>query len=127
MTLWTVVMWAGRLLCAGFFLMSAYNHLTKSAMLAGYAQSKGVPMAQVSTIVTGLIMLAGALSVLTGWHVTYGVGLLILFLVPTAFIMHNYWAVADPMGKMNDRINFWKNITIAAALMLYVSALHRAY
>jgi putative oxidoreductase len=127
MTLWTVVMWAGRVLCAGFFLMSAYSHLTKSAMLAGYAQSKGVPMAQLSTIVTGLMMLAGALSVLTGWHVTYGVGLLILFLIPTAFIMHNYWAVADPMAKMGERINFWKNITIAAALMLYVAALHHMY
>jgi uncharacterized membrane protein YphA (DoxX/SURF4 family) len=114
MTLWTVVMWAGRVLVAAFFLMSAFNHLTKSAMLAGYAQSKGVPMAQVSTIVTGLMMLAGALSVLTGWHVT-------------AFIMHNYWTVADPMAQMGERINFWKNITIAGALLLYAAALHHAY
>jgi uncharacterized membrane protein YphA (DoxX/SURF4 family) len=84
-------------------------------------------MAPVSTIVTGLMMLGGALSVLTGWHVTYGVALLVLFLVPTAFIMHNYWAVADPMAKMGDRINFWKNLTIAGALLLYAAALHRAY
>ena len=127
MTLWTVVMWAGRVMVAGFFLMSAYGHLTKTAMMAGYAASKGVPMAPVSTIVTGLMMLAGALSVLTGWHVTYGVALLVLFLVPTAFIMHNYWAVADPMAQMGERINFWKNITIAGALLLYISALHHVY
>jgi uncharacterized membrane protein YphA (DoxX/SURF4 family) len=127
MTLWTVVMWAGRVLVAGFFLMSAYGHFTKTAMMAGYAASKGVPMAQVSTIVTGLMMLAGALSVLTGWHVTYGVALLVLFLVPTAFIMHNYWTVPDPMAKMGERVNFWKNITIAGALLLYAAALHHVY
>jgi len=127
MTLWTVVMWAGRVLVSAFFLMSAYNHLTNTKMLAGYAASKGVPMAQVSTIVTGLMMLGGALSVLTGWHATYGVALLVLFLVPTAFIMHNFWTVSDPMAKMGDRINFWKNITIAGALLLYAAALHHAY
>jgi len=127
MTLWTVVMWAGRVLVSAFFLMSAYNHLANSAMMGGYAQSKGVPMARVSVIVTGLMMLAGALSVLTGWHPVWGAGLLILFLVPTALMMHNFWTVADPMAKMGERINFWKNITIAGALLLYISALHHAY
>jgi len=127
MMLWTVVMWAGRVLVAAFFLMSAYNHLSNSAMMAGYAQSKGVPMARVSVIVTGLMMLAGGLSVLTGWHATYGVALLVLFLVPTALIMHNYWTVPDPMAKMGERVNFWKNITIAGALLLYAAALHHAY
>ena len=127
MTLWTAVMWAGRVLVSVFFLMSAYNHLVNTAMLAGYAQSKGVPMAAISTRVTGLMMLAGALLVLTGWHATYGAALLILFLVPTAFMMHNFWAVADPMAKMGERINFWKNITIAGALLLYAAALHHAY
>ena len=127
MTLWTAVMWAGRVLVSVFFLMSAYNHLVNTAMLAGYAQSKGVPMAAISTRVTGLMMLVGALLVLAGWHPTYGAALLILFLVPTAFIMHNFWAVADPMAKMGERINFWKNITIAGALLLYAAALHHAY
>jgi uncharacterized membrane protein YphA (DoxX/SURF4 family) len=127
MTLWTVVMWAGRVLVSAFFLMSAYNHLVNTAMLAGYAQSKGVPMAALSTRVTGLMMLAGGLSVLTGFHPVWGAGLLILFLVPTALIMHNFWTIADPMAKMGDRINFWKNITIAGALLLYISALHHAY
>ena len=127
MRLWTVVLWAGRVVTAAFFLMQAYKHLTSSAMLAGYAQSKGVPVPRVSVIVTGLMMLAGALSILTGWHAVYGAGLLVLFLVPTALIMHNYWAVSDPMAKMGERINFWKNITIVGALLLYMAALHRAY
>ena len=127
MTLWTVVMWAGRVSVAGFFLMSAYNHLINTTMLAGYAQSKGVPMPRAATIVTGLMMLAGALLILTGWHAVYGAGLLILFLVPVALIIHNFWAISDPMAKMGERINFWKNITIAGALLLYVAALHGAH
>ena len=127
MTLWTVVLWAGRVLTAAFFLMSAYNHLTNTKMMAGYAASKGVPVASVSVIVTGLMMLAGAISILTGWHAVYGAGLLILFLIPVALIIHNFWAVSDPMARMGERINFWKNITIAGALLLYMAALHRAH
>src|SRR5258708_25289708 len=105
MMLWTVVMWAGRVLVAVFFLMSAYNHLSNSAMLAGYAQSKGVPMARVSTIVTGLMMLAGGLSVLTGWHPAYGVPLLVLFLVPAPLIMPKYWARPAPTAKVAARVH----------------------
>ena len=127
MTLWTVVLWAGRVLTAAFFLLSAYNHLTNTKMMAGYATSKGVPVASVSVIVTGLMMLAGAISILTGWHAVYGAGLLILFLIPVALIIHNFWAVTDPMARMGERINFWKNITIAGALLLYMAALHRAH
>src|SRR5258708_30976370 len=113
MMLWTVVMWAGRVLVAAFFLMSAYNHLSNSAMLAGYAQSKGVPMARVSTIVTGLMMLAGALSVLPGWHATDGVALLALVLVPTPVIIHNQQTVPDPLAQHGAPLNFSKNNTHA--------------
>jgi hypothetical protein len=31
------------------------------------------------------------------------------------------------MAQMGERINFWKNITIAGALLLYAAALHHVY
>src|SRR5258708_20161163 len=87
MMLWTVVMWVGRVLVAVFFLMSAYNHLSNSAMMAGYAQSKGVPMARVSVIVTGLMMLAGAAPVPPRGHPTARRAFLLLFLWPPPLII----------------------------------------
>src|SRR5258708_30245557 len=109
MMLWTVVMWVGRVLVAVFFLMSAYNHLSNSAMMAGYAQSKGVPMARVSVIVTGLMMLAGALFVLTGWDATDGRALLLLVLVPTPPLLPHYLTLPDPLPQTGVRVNFLEN------------------
>jgi uncharacterized membrane protein YphA (DoxX/SURF4 family) len=44
----------------------------------------------------------------------------VFFLVPAAFKMHNYWAVADPMQKGVERAQFMKNLSMTgAALMLY--------
>src|SRR5258708_24742009 len=79
MMLWTVVMWVGRVLVAVFFLMSAYNHLSNSAMMAGYAQSKGGPMARASGMVTGLMMLAGGPPGAPRRQPPSGVALLVLF------------------------------------------------
>src|SRR5258708_32765299 len=63
MMLWTVAMWVGRGLVAVFFLMSAYNHLSNSAMMAGHAQSHGGPMARVPGSVTRLMRWAWGRSV----------------------------------------------------------------
>jgi putative oxidoreductase len=48
-----------------------------------------------------------------------GLWLIVIFLVPTTFIMHQFWKVSDPMMKMGETINFTKNIAlIGSALML---------
>ena len=113
----------GRVLFSVFFLISGYNHLTKTGMLAQYAGSQGVPAPKLAVPVTGLMLVAGGLSILLGFEPRWGALLLVAFLVPTAFIMHRFWGVADPMTAQNQMIHFWKNIVMAgAALMLYYFA-----
>jgi putative oxidoreductase len=113
----------GRVLFGAFFLMSAFNHLTNSGMMAQYAGSQGVPAPKLAVIVTGLMLLGGGLSILLGFQPRIGALLLIAFLVPTAVIMHRFWGLADAGTAMNQRIHFWKNITLAgAALMIYYFA-----
>ena len=50
----------------------------------------------------------------------WGAAMIIRFLGPTAFLMHNYWRETDPMLRGNQESPFWKNITIAFALLLYI-------
>ena len=44
--------------------------------------------------------------------------LLVLFLVPVTMMMHNFWAVADPMMAMTQQVMFMKNVSMLGAALL---------
>src|SRR5439155_9153 len=69
---------------------------------------------------SGLMILAGGLSILLGVAPQAGALLLILFLIPTAFLMHRFWGVQDQMLAANQMAHFMKNVTLAGAgLLIY--------
>lgn len=119
-----IIFLVGRILFALIFIASGIGHLTATAAMAGYAQSKGVPAAKASTILSGIVIIVGAVLIATGFYGDLGALLLVLFLVPTAFLMHAYWKESDPMAKMNEQIAFNKDISLAggALVLLYVFA-----
>src|SRR2546425_8176019 len=76
---------AGRVLFAAIFIAGAVGHFTQAEI--GYAGSQGVPFASVLVPASGLMALAGGLSVLLGYHARLGAWLLVLFLVPVTAAM----------------------------------------
>jgi putative oxidoreductase len=108
----------GRIIVGGYFLMAAYNHFTKTGMMAGYAHSKGTPAPKVAVMGTGVLLLLGGASFLLGYHPTIGTGLLILFLLGVSFKIHAFWLVSDPMGRMNEQVHFGKNIVMIGFLLM---------
>ena len=117
----------GRLLYAALFLGSAFGHLTKTKQMGAYAKSMGVPAAELMTFFTGLMLLVGGLSVLFNFDLFYGSLLLVLFLVPTALMMHAFWKVTDAGMKQVQQVMFMKNISLAGAalmIMYYSYGLH---
>lgn len=101
--------------------MNAFNHFRNVSTMAGYARSKGVPAPEAAVVVTGLMLLAGGLSVLLGYLPTVGLGLIFIFLVVVAFWMHAFWSVTDAMPRMAEQVNFFKNLALAgAALMMFM-------
>ena len=124
MDIWTVGAWVGKVGFVAFFVMSGVNHLVNYKGLTAYAQSKHIPLPGVAVVVSGLMMLAGSAMILLFWHPSWGAGLLVLFLLPAAFLMHNFWAETDAMMKANQMAHFWKNLTIAAGAVIYVVAVH---
>jgi uncharacterized membrane protein YphA (DoxX/SURF4 family) len=107
----------GRVLLGGYFLMSGFNHFKNSAMLAGYAGSKGVPMAKEAVLLTGLMLTLGGLGILLGVYVNIAIYILALFLLVVSFQMHQFWKVSDPMARMGEQINFSKNMALMGALL----------
>lgn len=113
-----VLVLIGRVLFALLFLGSGYGHLAQREMMAGYAAGKGVPAAPVMVVLTGLQLLAGALMVAVGIWPDVGALLLAAFLVPTAFIMHGFWAETDPGAKVMEQTQFLKDLSLAGAALV---------
>jgi uncharacterized membrane protein YphA (DoxX/SURF4 family) len=114
-----VVLLIGRVLFAALFLGSAVGHLTQTDAMAGYAASRGVPMARPATLVTGVLILLGGLSVLLGVWGDLGALLLLVFLLPTAFLMHAFWRETDPTAKQAEMVHFNKDIALAGAALAF--------
>lgn len=111
----------GRILLGGYFIKNAYNHFKNSQMLAGYAGSKGVPMPSLAVLGTGLLLLLGGLGVVLGVYVEWAVTFLAIFLIGVTFKMHQYWKVADPMMRMGESVNFYKNLALLGAVLMLLA------
>ena len=107
---------AGRILFGAIFLMAGPMHF--SAPEIAYARAAGVPAAGFLVPASGLLALAGALSIVLGYRAKIGAWLLVLFLVPVTLTMHNFWAVKDPMMAQIQIAMFLKNVSILGGALL---------
>jgi len=107
---------AGRVLYAAIFIAGALGHFSQAEI--GYAAQQGVPLANVLVPLSGLLALAGGLSVLLGYRAKLGAWLLVLFLVPVTATMHNFWAVKDPMMAAMQQAMFFKNLSMLGGALL---------
>ncbi len=114
----TLTLLAGRAILGGYFIHSGLQHFKHRHAMSGYATSKKVPMPMAAVLVTGVMMIFGGIAILLEKFQTIGIWMLVAFLVPTTFIMHRFWKIEDPMARMNERIQFSKNLAITGALLI---------
>lgn len=120
-----VLVLIGRILFVTVFLASAFGHFTQTAAMTGYAESRGVPLAKLAVPASGALLLVGGLMVLLGVWADLGALLLVVFLVPTAILMHPFWKETDAQAKQNEQVHFMKDMGLAgAALMLFALFAH---
>ena len=114
----------GRILFALIFINSGIAHFTKNAGMTQYAQYKKVPMARASVYISGLMILLGGLYIVLGFYADLGALLIAIFLIPTAFLMHNFWKESDATAKQNETIAFFKDLALAGAALIIFAVLH---
>jgi uncharacterized membrane protein YphA (DoxX/SURF4 family) len=115
-----VIVLIGRILFVFLFLSSGMSHFTQRKTMAQYAGAKGVTAPMAAVLGGGVLLVAGGLSVLFGIWADLGALLLVIFLVPTAVLMHGFWKETDPQARMTEMVQFSKDISLAgAALMLF--------
>ena len=107
---------AGRILFSLLFVMSAFGHFSKQTI--AFAGSQGVPFASLAVPLSGLLALAGGLSILLGYRARLGAWLIVLFLLPVTLLMHKFWTISDPMMAQMQQIMFLKNVTMMGGALL---------
>ena len=116
-----IVFLLGRVLFGGFFIVAGINHFQHLDMMAGFSGAKGVPAPKLLVSVSGLMIILGGVSILLGLRPFFGVVLVTLFLIPVTFWIHNYWNDKDPMTRINNKVNFQKNLALLGAAWMLLS------
>lgn len=107
----------GRAILGGFFVYNGIHHFQETEMMAGYAKSKGLPMAKAGVVASGAALLVGGASLITGIKPKYGIAAVLGFLGAVSPTIHAFWKETDPQQKINDQANFLKNVALAGATL----------
>jgi putative oxidoreductase len=99
---------AGRMLFAWIFITAAARHFSREGIQ--HAAQLGVPLASLLVPISGVLALAGGLSVALGYKARLGAWALVAFLVPVTFMMHAFWRLPDrfwrtPSKRCSPRTN----------------------
>jgi putative oxidoreductase len=107
----------GRMIFGGFFLYNGINHFRQRNAMQQAAKSKNVPMPDLAVDLTGAAMIAGGTSILLGVKPKLGAAAIAGFLAGVSPIMHNFWKDEQPEQRMNNMINFGKNMALLGGAM----------
>ncbi len=108
----------GRGIFGGYFLYAGIKHFRKLDMMTGYSASKGIPLPQAAVIGSGALIVLGGLSLLLGIKPRLGAGLIGAFLLGVSPSMHDFWNQDDPQKKMNEQVQFTKNMALLGGASL---------
>jgi putative oxidoreductase len=106
-----------RILISFIFLFEAYDYIRDyegtKAVMASYGivwQSNSLLLGAIALLVLGGIM------VLSGYRSSLGATLLLIYWIPTTFIVHSFWN--DPEGaRQIAEMQFMKNLAIIGGLL----------
>lgn len=114
-----VALLVGRIGLGVIFLMSGVGKLAGWSGTVAYASSKGVP--ELLLVGAVALELLGAISILAGWKIRWGVIALLAFLAPVTVVFHGFWGHQGAEAQA-QLIEFLKNLSIAGGLFVLYAA-----
>lgn len=107
----------GRVFFSFLFIITSFGHFEQSAI--DMAVNKNIPMAESFVLISGLMALIGGFSLMLGIFTKMGSLLLMIFLIPITFYMHNFWAMSDVVEIQNQQVQFFKNLALLGGTIHY--------
>jgi putative oxidoreductase len=106
---------AARTAIAVIFINSGIHKILGWQMTAGYMAAKGMPFVPFFLVMSIILELGGSLLLITGLCPRVGAMMLLLMLIPTTLIFHNFWAVHGSDRQMQMG-HFLSNLAIIGGL-----------
>jgi putative oxidoreductase len=113
------ILLAGRILLTVIFVMTGWEKLTGFSGTIKYMESLQAPFPKVSAIVAAVMELFVGVLLILGIATRPLALLLAIFIFGTALIGHRFW-IMEGEARYNNRINFFKNISIIGGLLLLI-------
>ena len=102
----------GRMIFGGFFLYNGVHLIKDYKQLAKHAESKHIPLPELSVLASGAMLTLGGASVLLGVKPKLGTLAILGFLATASPTMHDFWNDKDPAQQQANKINFMKNVAL---------------
>jgi putative oxidoreductase len=112
-----IVSLLGRVLLSAIFIIFGFSKIFSFSMFAGMLASKGFPLATLAMSIAVAIEVLGGLAVLVGFQTKIVAGIVFLYLIPTTFLFHNFWAMQGA-ARMDNMAHFFKNLAIMGGFLL---------
>lgn len=113
---------AGRVVFAGAIAVMAINNFVDVRSVSQKIAAKGVVRARLATLVSSTGLLASAIAVLIGAVPMVATAYIILFMVASTFVVHNFWSIDDPDDQDNEAFHFFKNVAILGGALLLLAS-----
>ena len=109
----------GRLCLAAIFVYGSISNILDFADTQQMIANRGLPIPMFLLLGNIVFQIVGAISLITGLQTRWGSLVLIVFLVPTTLVFHNFWV------NSGETIPFLKNLgLIGGLLMVYATAIY---
>jgi putative oxidoreductase len=114
----TLMILIARICLSSYFLWEGVSNVWNWKGTAEYMKSKNMPSSILPAAV--ILQIVGGLSVLLGYQARIGAVLLIVFIIPAAIKMHDFWRASAP-ERITQKMLFMKDVAILGGLLLLLA------
>jgi putative oxidoreductase len=115
-----LVLLARILFVAAFLSAGVFGHLGPGRqMITGAAEARGLPSPGPLVVFGGAWIVVGSLLLLLGIFADLGALMLALFTISTATLMHPFWREADEGSKLEEQVQFYKDMALAGGALAF--------
>lgn len=108
---------AGRVLLTLPFLRSGLTKIADFEGTAGFMRAEGMVLVPLLLVAATVLEVGGGLFVAAGYRARLGALALIVFLIPTTLIFHDFWTFTGPAAEMQKGY-FLSNLALLGGLSM---------
>ena len=106
-----------RVLFGGVLAFMGLNHFLQTDAMTGYAEAKGLPAPRAGVLGSGGLLVLGGVGIVAGVAPVLSAGAVATFLLASAVLFHDFWAVEDPEQQQTEMTQFLKNAALVGGAL----------